>query len=176
MALDLGELLRTTRRAAIVRGGLAATAVAALAGMGIGPAEAKKKKKKKKKKSPPPQVVAQLVATNMTGAKEFPGPGDDEAFDCSATFVIKSNGEICCNFTFNTKTPDSEITLTHIHQGVSGASGPPVVNFNGEMETCVKPGQAILDQIIAGPAGFYANLHTNKFPDGAVRDQLIAVV
>ena len=130
MALDLGELLRTTRRAAIVRGGLAATAMAALAGLGIGPAEAKKKKKKKKKKSPPPQVVAQLIATNMTGAKEFPGPGDGEAFDCSATFVIKSNGEICCNFTFNTKTPDSEITLTHIHQGVSGASG----SSSGELQ------------------------------------------
>ena len=173
--MDLGELLRTNRRAAIVRGGQAATAMATLAGLGIGPAEAKKKKKKKKKKNPPPQVVATVQAATMTGAKEVPPEDGDPLGSGSGTCDIKSNGEICCDFTFNTTTVDSVVSGVHIHQGNVGTEDPGtiVVSFGVSLETCVKPGQATLDAIISGPPGFYANIHTNKFPNGAVRDQLL---
>jgi hypothetical protein len=175
VALDFAELLRTTRRAAIVRGGLAATALTALAGLGVSPAEAKKKKKKKKKKSPPPQVIARLQASAMTGAKEIPGPGDPNATG-TAIFEIKSNGQICCDFNVQNLADGSTIILTHIHQGDADEMGGVVVDFEGETENCVSPGQAILNQIIANPAGFYANLHTNLFSGGAVRDQLSEIV
>jgi hypothetical protein len=29
-----------------------------------------------------------------------------------------------------------------------------------------------MDQVVANPSGFYANIHTLKFGDGAVRGQL----
>jgi hypothetical protein len=178
---ELDEITLTTRRATVARAGVLAAASALLASrLEIFSAEAKKKKrrKKKRKKAPPAQVVARLQAASMTGAKEVPPEDGDAGASGSATFDIKSNGEICCDFDVMNLEAESVIILTHIRQGALGEEPPNniVVDFAGKTVNCVKPGQAILDEILANPAGFYANLHTDKHPNGAVRDQLAAVV
>jgi hypothetical protein len=147
--------------------------LAASLGAGLAPTGAKKKKKKKKKK--PPRTAFLLQAAEMTGEKEvLPITGDLSASG-SATFTVKTNGTICCDFTFNTTTPSSVVVLTHIHSGGATTNGPVVVDFGGELERCVPISKALTDQLRANPAGFYANIHTNTFPDGAVRDQLSLV-
>jgi hypothetical protein len=67
----------------------------------------------------------------------------------------------------------------HIHRGATGTAGPIVVPFtapdaSGTSSGCVTADRALIDSIIAGPTGFYTNVHTTDFPAGAVRGQLPA--
>jgi hypothetical protein len=163
-----------TRRAMLWLGGRLSIAAGLSASLGALSAEAKKKKKRKKKK-PKPQPDIVLQAANMTGDKEVPSESGDSLGSGSATFTFKANGQVCCDFTFTTTTPDSEVILTHIHEGAAGEEGNVVIDFNAQLETCVTAPLVTRNAIIANPAGFYANLHTNKFPNGAVRDQLAPV-
>jgi len=71
----------------------------------------------------------------------------------------------------------------HLHTGAAGVSGPvsvPLfsapsglpVSINGVAGTVAGLDPAVLKGINAHPAGYYADLHTADFPDGAVRGQL----
>ena len=69
-------------------------------------------------------------------------------------------------------------TAAHIHRGAAGVNGPPVVNLDapdndGDEDDCDRIGDALADEIQANPAGFYVNVHTAAFPDGAIRGQLM---
>ncbi len=160
-----------SRRETISLGSRLAASLA-VAGLWCQGTDAKKRKKRKKKKAP--QVVARLVASDMTGAKEVPTAGDPTGTG-NASFTIMSNGQICAVYKHQNLAANSTISLIHIHRGAAGASGPPVVDFSGFLPAltgCVSPGQALLDEIQGNPGGFYANLHTNNFTAGAIRDQL----
>jgi hypothetical protein len=71
-------------------------------------------------------------------------------------------------------------TEAHIHAGVRGADGPVVVplfttprpagGFASGTVTVTDP--ALLAALRSDPGGFYADLHTTKFPGGAARAQL----
>lgn len=69
------------------------------------------------------------------------------------------------------------ITAAHIHRGVKGVNGPVVVAFftkavgTGKLSCIIVPA-ASSKAIIKNPKGFYVNVHTRKFPYGAVRTQL----
>ena len=138
-------------------------------------AAAKKKGKSKKKKK---KKTFRFQANPMTGAQEVAPTVGDPNGSGSAQFQVKGN-QICGTFTFATTTPFT-VTGTHIHEGAAGVSGGIVVDFGAAtlgVETCLncttsacEPG--VLGRIKANPAGFYANIHTNAFTNGAVRGQL----
>jgi hypothetical protein len=69
----------------------------------------------------------------------------------------------------------------HIHQGAKGMSGPVVVDLMPAFETgesaymsktCVETTADTASQLIADPAGYYVNIHSDGHPDGAMRGQL----
>ncbi|MEU6355910.1 CHRD domain-containing protein, partial [Streptomyces sp. NPDC047072] len=69
----------------------------------------------------------------------------------------------------------------HIHQGTLGRNGdvkvplfvtPVPANIFAVSGTAEVPDPAVVRQIEKNPTGFYSNLHTEEFPDGAVRGQL----
>jgi len=75
------------------------------------------------------------------------------------------------------------ITGLHIHVGAKGTNGPVVVNSGvtsfGEPDgrgniTTVVTGvaPALLQAILDNPRGYYVNLHTSVYPNGAMREQL----
>lgn len=87
------------------------------------------------------------------------------------------------------------VTATHIHEAAKGASGPPRIAFpnpvgdeirratvgclTGPFTTGIMSdaGQDTgagftIAQIAANPSGFFADVHTDLFPAGAVRGQL----
>lgn len=69
----------------------------------------------------------------------------------------------------------------HVHQGTLGRNGdvkiplfvtPVPQNIFAISGTVSVQDPSVLAQIKKSPTGFYANLHTEEFPDGAVRGQL----
>ena len=65
----------------------------------------------------------------------------------------------------------------HIHRGgAKVASGPVVVPLGAKYKAtgCIASTSAIVKAIAKNPKGFYVNIHTAKYPNGAVRGQLHA--
>jgi hypothetical protein len=66
----------------------------------------------------------------------------------------------------------------HIHRGARTSAGgivipmPPNPGADGVSRGCATATAALIDEILATPANFYANVHTTDKPGGAVRAQL----
>ncbi|MEZ5401324.1 MAG: CHRD domain-containing protein [Bryobacteraceae bacterium] len=79
------------------------------------------------------------------------------------------------------------LTGLHIHRGAEGVAGPVVINsgLRGPVATAAGDGSvfyqvevtdaaqiAILNAIMANPAGYYVNMHSQTNPGGIIRGQL----
>jgi hypothetical protein len=70
------------------------------------------------------------------------------------------------------------VTAAHIHSGDSEEAGPVLVNleYDGDdqgSDKCVDGvSESDLEDISENPANFYVNVHSEQYPDGAVRGQL----
>ncbi len=64
----------------------------------------------------------------------------------------------------------------HIHKGRPGTSGPVVVPLGAKYKPsgCVASTASVVRAIQARPSSYYVNVHTPKYPNGAVRGQLRA--
>jgi hypothetical protein len=118
-------------------------------------------------------VYADVV--RLTGAAEFPGPGDPDASGF-AIIVIVPEKDLVCWF-INWRNVDGEPIFGHIHRAPAGASGPVVVPFQSPPGTesprhgCIVDADA--DLVAANPTGHYVNIHSGSaFPGGAIRGQL----
>jgi hypothetical protein len=68
-------------------------------------------------------------------------------------------------------------TAAHIHKGgAKVANGPVVVPFGAKYSAtgCIASTAAIVKGIVKNPKGYYVNIHTKRYPNGAVRGQLHA--
>jgi hypothetical protein len=131
----------------------------------------------------------------LTGQAEIdpvdgrPDAGDPDAKG-SANLLFVDESTVCYGFML--KGADAP-TNVHIHKGVAGQNGPIVLEFanvpkdasgapNGNpgtssgCKTAATPEeQAAITRIRRNPPGYYVNMHTGPFPDGAVRGQLAPV-
>jgi hypothetical protein len=107
----------------------------------------------------------------MTSAEETP-PGPDGATGTGTFSIDTAASTFCYEVTWSKET--GEPNAGHIHRGKKGLQGPNVINFQlpDKPKDCVKADAALLKEIAAGPDGFYVNLHTGKYPTGAIRGQL----
>jgi hypothetical protein len=114
----------------------------------------------------------------MTGAQEVPGPGDPDGSGTAAFTVNPGTGEVC--FTVTSQNLTTPVIAAHIHPGVAGVAGPPLVfllpagvtDADGNFSGCTRIDRATAKDIVMRPWAYYVNLHTNDFPAGAIRDQL----
>jgi hypothetical protein len=60
--------------------------------------------------------------------------------------------------------------------GIDGSDvvGFTPAKFNAKKATCVKVAAKVLGDIAMNPSMYYFNVHSAKYPDGAVRGQLVA--
>ena len=141
-----------------------------------------------------PTAVERTLTVTMSGENEVDdsgatpvfGQGEDMA-DAEATLVIDAfNGTIEWDIDYtNVSGPfDGEGVGFHIHEGGLAENGPVVVGFttpdaleaqayqmlSGTFEEDIDAFR--LAELIEDPDAYYLNLHSDAFPDGAVRGQL----
>jgi CHRD domain len=115
------------------------------------------------------------LTAGLTGAVEVPGPGDPDGAGSATIRLRAGQGEICFQLAVQNITLPA--AAAHIHEGAAGVSGPVVVTLTapdaaGMSSGCVNVPRTLVADILANPAGYYVNVHTSDFADGAVRGQL----
>ena len=109
-----------------------------------------------------------LKAT-LTGAREVPKGAP--AGKGTADFDLIGGTKVCWKLTYSgIGTP----TASHIHKGKPGTAGPVVVPLGAAFKAkgCTTAPAAIVGAIAKNPAAYYLNIHTAKYPAGAIRGQL----
>ena len=118
------------------------------------------------------------LSTTLTGAEEFPGPGDADGSGQADLRLNQGKERIC--FELSWANVDGTVFAAHIHEAPAGAAGPIVVPlFEGafagtaSVSDCVDVEKDLVKDIRKHPAEYYVNVHsTPGFEAGAIRGQL----
>ena len=119
---------------------------------------------------------ASALTAVLTGAQQVGTPGDPDGFGTAAVEIV-SPTTICVGIVVSKIDKPAEF---HIHRGVKGTNGDVVIPFPtppkgnpGFASGCTSGvSTVLLNQIKKNPTGFYVNVHTGIFPEGAIRGQL----
>ena len=118
-------------------------------------------------------VPAQRLTANLTAAAEVPGPGKLNASGSALVRVNPVRNRICYTVNFQ-RIPG--VTMAHIHSGRRGVAGPPVITLTRAgpraFEGCTVVARALVRDLATNPRAFYVNVHSQAFPQGAIRGQL----
>jgi hypothetical protein len=114
----------------------------------------------------------------LSGANEV-CEGDTCGGDATGTAEIEINSDenqICYDISLEGV---ENVKAAHIHSGTEDEAGPVLVNLeypegeDGGADKCVDGvSESDLEDISEEPANFYVNVHSEQYPDGAVRGQL----
>jgi hypothetical protein len=115
-----------------------------------------------------------LRGANEIGEDGRRGAGDPNGLG-SATGVI-SGGRLCFAFTVRgIEAPQA----AHIHRGDRSENGPIVIELRapeegdpGAVSGCVNVRSSLARQVLRRPANYYWNVHTERYPAGAIRGQV----
>ncbi len=110
-----------------------------------------------------------------TLARELQGTSEPNAKG-TAVVRLRKDAELVC-FRLRVENVTLPAAAAHIHRGGAGVNGPVVVPLgtpgaDGTSSGCATAPAALIDEILANPAGFYVNVHTKEHPAGAIRAQL----
>lgn len=121
-------------------------------------------------------TVGQLFpGVELTGAGEVPGPGNLDALGSVEVVVVEERSEVCVEIVVRGL---DEPTAAHLHEAAIGEAGDVVLGLpaptdeKGAVDACVSAEPDVLERLQREPAGFYVNVHSALFPDGALRAQL----
>jgi CHRD domain-containing protein len=119
------------------------------------------------------------VLGSANGANELTKAGKRGAGDLNGYAGVTLSGKgtkLCFGLTVSgIEAP----VASHIHRGAANKSGGVVVALTqpktgdpGSSSGCVVVTRKLSTEILTHPARFYVNVHTKKYPNGAVRGQL----
>ena len=120
------------------------------------------------------EATTRLTAS-LTGAAEAPTPGDPDGTGTASVNLDVSKGEVC--YEVSVQKVDRPVGM-HIHEGDAGKSGAVVVPLTTPSASdtttkgCTQADRTLMGRIVGNPRGFYVNVHTGTYPQGAVRGQL----
>lgn len=119
------------------------------------------------------QIGGQTLNATLRGNLEVPVPGKLNARGSATVRINPGLNRLC--YTLSTRNLP-RATMAHIHRGGAGTAGPPVVTLrvrsNASVSNCTPVGRQLARAIVRKPSGFYVNVHSAAFPNGAVRGQL----
>jgi hypothetical protein len=117
-----------------------------------------------------PAPAKELHAT-LTALAEVPGPGKKGATG-TAVVTLFPPRRVC----YVVKVRKlANANAAHIHEGAVGKSGPPVITLNKpdtQFEGCTVASHGLMYRLANSPKKFYVNVHSQDFPNGAIRGQL----
>ena len=135
--------------------------------------------------------IVVFQAQLLGGANEVPAVtnADVNAFGQATVVLDTSNNSFRFDWSVN-NVAASSIILNHIHEAPVGVAGPvrvdsgispanPLTVVNGSVlfsKSGIIPSTdaaGIVSRLLANPAGFYFNVHSNLNPGGVVRGQLV---
>jgi hypothetical protein len=120
--------------------------------------------------TPTPTPVIVTFNAALDGASEVPA-NTSTATGTATLSYNKTTKIFTLNLTYSGLTP----TMGHIHVGAVGVSGPVVFPFSNLMSpfsyTSVALTTAQEADLLAN--NYYVNLHTDAFPEGEIRGQLV---
>jgi hypothetical protein len=109
---------------------------------------------------------------HMTGSQDVP-KGSPKGKGTFRYQLVTNSGLLCYSVTWSgIDTPYAD----HVHKGARGIEGPVVIPLSTHAPIahsgCVKAKKSVLDAIKKKPGAYYVNVHTKKYPGGAIRGQL----
>lgn len=112
-----------------------------------------------------------LLSAKLTGKVEVP-KGSPSGHGI-VNLNLKS-GKVC--WTFDGVAGIGKPLVAHIHKGAPGKAGPVLVPLGGAYKAkgCATAPKAVVEAIESNPNDYYVNVHTAKYPAGAIRGQLVA--
>ncbi|WP_129664474.1 CHRD domain-containing protein [Phytoactinopolyspora endophytica] len=117
-------------------------------------------------------MASAAPAIPLNGAQEA-GPGDN---DGHGFFTYDLDGTSFC-WTLSWDRIDTA-TAAHVHEGPRHVAGDIVIPLDvGDgsgslVEGCAEIDEALAADIAENPKAYYANVHNEQFPAGAIRGQL----
>ena len=117
-------------------------------------------------------AMSPVVSTKMTGGAESPN-GPAGASGLSVIHLNAAKGTVCWQFK-NLKGVTSP-NASHIHKGGKGVSGPVFIALGGKfaLKGCTTASKSAITAVESKPGAYYVNVHNAKYPNGAVRGQLV---
>lgn len=120
------------------------------------------------------RLVSVLTGNAEVNAQGVPGQGDLDGGGLARVRLSPERGRACINAQVLEVDP---LVAAHIHNAPAGKNGPIVVDFTGlidgtKLKGCVDADPVVLAAIVADPASYYVNVHSQLFRGGAVRGQL----
>ena len=117
-------------------------------------------------------AAGEQLRAQLSGANE-PGGGDPDGAGLARVEINDTTNTICTDLEIR---QIGTVTAAHIHRGAPGMNGPPVVTLDApddnDSDDCDDAADALVDEIRNNPGGFYVNVHTTDYPEGAIRGQL----
>jgi hypothetical protein len=110
-----------------------------------------------------------VVVTTLSGKNEVP-----KAKGGSGTARVTLNlktGKACWRISVKGLT---KTLSAHVHKAAPGKTGPVVIPLGARFlkSGCVTVPKTSLKAVGTNPRGYYVNVHTRKYPNGAIRGQL----
>ena len=122
------------------------------------------------------EEIGNRFQAQLSGASEVP-PADPDGVGMARIAINDDSNRICTDLEVRMI---GQVTAAHIHRGAPGVNGPPVVTLDppddNDSDDCDTADDALIDEIRHNPAGFYVNVHTTEYPDGAIRGQIAEVL
>ena len=119
------------------------------------------------------EAGAQTLVARLRGSREVPGPGDPNGKGHVRITLHPAMQMVCARAHWrNLGKP----VAAHIHRGRAGVSGDVVVDLTGSVTNGARCAKAVprplIRRIATHPKRYYYNIHTRKYPAGAIRGQL----
>jgi hypothetical protein len=117
-------------------------------------------------------AMSPVVSAKMTGGGESP-KGPAGASGLAVIHLNAAKGTVCWQFK-NLKGVTSP-NASHIHKGGKGVSGPVFIPLGAKfaLKGCTTASKTSITAVESKPGAYYVNVHNAKYPNGAVRGQLV---
>jgi hypothetical protein len=120
----------------------------------------------------PAIAATKVITVKMSGKQESP-KGDPDGSGTAKITLNSTKGSVCFELTWS---KIGNPAAAHIHMGPKGKAGNVVIPLFGnppaKHKGCVSAKKSLVAAILKSPGAYYVNVHTAKYPAGALRGQL----